>query len=110
MEIIAETEPIPIKMDEHGVARVGGTRVTLQTLIGFYLQGESAEELARGFPSVKIEDIYATLSYFHRHRAEVERYLEEQERWAAGTRREMEKLFPPGGLRERLLARRNEET
>src|SRR5438477_279800 len=79
MSLMVEAEPVPLKFDHRGVARVGGTRVTLQSLIAYYLQGYSAEDLARAFPSVKLEDIYATLSYFLRHRQEVERYMDDQQ-------------------------------
>jgi hypothetical protein len=46
--------PVPLKFDADGNVRVSGTRVTLDTIIGFYEQGFGAEELAedfRRFPS-----------------------------------------------------------
>jgi len=31
--------PVPLKEDPHGVVRIGGTRVTLDTVIGFFIRG-----------------------------------------------------------------------
>src|SRR5262249_26833509 len=89
-----------------GNVRVSGTRVTLDTIIGFYQQGFGAEELADDFPTVPLADIHATLSYYFRHKAEVDAYLEEQDRKAAEMRHKWEARFgTQDGLKERLLAR-----
>jgi uncharacterized protein (DUF433 family) len=38
-------------MDTDGVMRVGGTRVTLDTLVTIFEQGATAEEIVQRFPS-----------------------------------------------------------
>ena len=99
-------EPVPLKFDSDGTVRVGGTRVTLETLIGIYKQGVSAEELAEDFPTVALADIHATLSYYLRHKDVVEAYLGEKKRRAAEFRQKYEAEFgTQEGLRERLLER-----
>jgi len=51
-------------------------------------------------------DPHALIGYYLRHRAEMDAYLEQREREADEFRKQMEALFDPRGLRERLLARR----
>jgi hypothetical protein len=63
------TEPIPLAKDGDDVLRVGGTRVPLED-----------------FPVLKLDDIYAVLTYYLRHREEVQAHLSQRER-LAGVRR-----------------------
>ena len=55
---LPETVVLPLKLDEHGAIRVSGTRVTLDTLISFYLQGETPKDLHEGFPAVPLIPCY----------------------------------------------------
>jgi len=110
MSLTLEDQPLPMQETAEGVIRIGGTRVTLDTVLGAYCRGASAEEIARAFDTLRLEDIYAVLSYYLRHTAEVEEYLRQREAAAEAVRRENEKRFPPDGLRERLLARRHDRS
>lgn len=92
--------------DADGVIRVGGTRVTLDTVIDAYREGATAEEIARRYPSLDLGDVYAAIGYYLHHRTDVETYLAEREARSARVRRENESRFDPTGVRERLLARR----
>lgn len=97
---------IPLQTDSYGVVRVSGTRVTLDTIIGFYKQGETAEQLAESFDTVPLADIHAVISYYLNHQAEVEAYLTEGERRRDELKREIQSRLPTNGLREKLLARK----
>lgn len=99
-------QPPPIQMDEDGVFRVGGTRIRLDTVIAAFQDGSSPEEILLKYPSLKLTDIYAVITYYLWHREKVEAYLTERQRRAEEVRRENEMRFPPQGVRERLLARR----
>ena len=100
------TEPIPLEADNDGVVRVGGTRVTLDTVIATFLNGATAEEIAQQYPSLQLADIYAVISYYLRHTKEVEVYLRERQERGAEVKTENELRFNPVGVRERLLARK----
>ncbi|MGI8549469.1 MAG: DUF433 domain-containing protein [Dehalococcoidia bacterium] len=106
MTLSIPADSIPVHVDGDGAARVGGTRVTLDTIVSFFNQGLSAEGIQAKFPSVSLADIYATIGYYLRHRSDVEAYLCEREQLGAEVRRENEARFDPRGVRERLLARR----
>ena len=86
--------------------RVGGTRVTLDTVVGAYLDGATAEDIVDRFPTLDLADVYAALSYYLRYRADVDAYLREQERDAAVIRARIEAYSPQGDIRARLLARK----
>ena len=103
----AETiERVPIHTDADGVVRVAGTRVTLDTIVAAFDAGATAEEISQQYSSVPLADVYSVITYYLRHKAEVSAYIEGREEQAAKLREEVERRFPPSGVRERLLARR----
>ena len=96
---------MPIKLDEHGVARVGGTRVTLDTIVGAFLQGFTAEAIADQYDAVSLADVYAVIAFYLRHREAVFVQAEDGKRDRNDSRGEIEKRFDPVSFRARLLAR-----
>jgi uncharacterized protein (DUF433 family) len=98
--------PPPIRTDADGVARVGGTRVRLETVVNAFNGGSGAEEIVLQYPSLDLTDVYAVIAYYLWHRADIDAYVRLREAAAAEVRRETEARFPPDGVRERLLARR----
>lgn len=105
MALLARTEPVPLREDADGVIRVGGTRVTLDTLVAAYRQGSTAEQIAEDYSSLHIADVYAAIAYYLRHREEVEEYLVRRRRLAEAVRGELRERFPSEGIRERLESR-----
>jgi uncharacterized protein (DUF433 family) len=101
----AALEPIPLSTDADGVIRVAGTRVTLGTFVDTFMTGASPEEIAQDFPVLQLDDIYAVVTYYLRHRSEVDAYLGERRAQAATIRYEIKSRSPQTGLRDRLLAR-----
>jgi uncharacterized protein (DUF433 family) len=99
-------EPPPLYATEDGVMRIKGTRVSLDTVIGAFQNGCTPEQIVYKYPSLNLPDVYAVITYYLRHRREVEAYLEQQRQEAEGIRREIEERFSPHGVRDRLLARR----
>ena len=97
----------PLRLDDHQVARVGKTRVTLDSVIADFKAGSSAEAIAEHYPAVSLAEVYAVLAYYLRNQDEVEGYLREQAAAEAAARDEVEARFPAAGLRQRLLARRD---
>jgi len=103
----AETiERVPIHTDADGVVRVAGTRVTLDTLVAAFDTGATAEEIAQQYSSISLADVYSVITYYLRHKTEVSAYLHRRQEQAATVRAEVERRFPPSGIRERLIARR----
>jgi uncharacterized protein (DUF433 family) len=100
------TVEIPLATDPHGVVRVGGTRVTIDSVVTAFRAGATAEEIAQQFPALGLADIYQVVAYYLSHTGEVDAYLAGREKGAANLRLEIERDFDPRGLRARLLARR----
>lgn len=99
-------ETIPIAADSDGTVRVSGTRVTLDTLVEAYLQGEAAEAIAESYPAVPLADVYQVIGYYLRHKEEIDDYLRKRQAEAERIRMAVEARFPQEGIRARLLARR----
>ena len=100
----AVVEAMPLAQDKHGVYRVGGTRVTLDLVVHAFNRGDTAEDIVREFPVLKLPDVYQVIGYYLKHSAELSEYFERRER----EEREMLAAHPewsPKGLREHLLAR-----
>jgi uncharacterized protein (DUF433 family) len=106
MGLAIEAQPVPLYLDEDGVARVNGTRVTLDLIIEAFQHSVSAEEIALRYTTLNLADVYAVITYYLQNKQEVEAYLARRQKEKDAIRRENEKKFPPGGIRERLLARR----
>jgi uncharacterized protein (DUF433 family) len=106
MTLVIATDPVPLATDESGAIRVGGTRVTLDSIVEKFKQGATVEDLARKFPSVKLSHLYAVIAYYLEHQTEVDAYLRQQDLEAEQIQREAEARFNVVGLRERVLTYR----
>jgi uncharacterized protein (DUF433 family) len=101
-----KVEPVPLRTDADGVVRVGATRVTLDTVIGAFKDGATAEEIASQYPTLQLADIYSVIAYYLRSTEDVEAYLQNRRDQAKLVREENEARFDPKGVRDRLMARR----
>jgi uncharacterized protein (DUF433 family) len=98
---------VPLALDQAGVLRVAGTRVSLDSVIYAFDEGATPEEIAQAFPTLDLAAIYSILGYYLQNRAEVEQYLEQRKVQREELKKEIEARFNPHGLRERLLARKS---
>lgn len=106
MNLPAASDPVPLVLAEDGrVIRVAGTRVTLDTIVGAFKKGATPEEIAQDYSAISLLDVYAVITYYLRHRSEVEEYLEGRTREHAKLRRDIEGRPEYQELRERLLGR-----
>jgi uncharacterized protein (DUF433 family) len=108
MTLAIALEPAPLETDAYGVVRVAKTRITLDTVVTAFLEGCTPEEIGEQYPSLQLSDIYLVIGYYLRHRDEVQAYLAERQHQANVIRQEIEQRFNPVGIRERLLARREQ--
>jgi uncharacterized protein (DUF433 family) len=109
MSITITAELPPMIADKDGVFRVGGTRVTLDTLIEAFSEGATPEEIAQQYSSLRLADIYAVIGYYLRRRGELDEYLQRRREQAEEVRSQNEAQFDPNGIRSRLLARRAQQ-
>lgn len=103
MTLVVTAEPVPLKTDIDGVMRVGKTRVTLDTVIKTFQNGATVEEIVYRYPSLKLADVYTTISFYLNHQQEVETYLQQRQNQAQTIRKMNEARFDPQRLLNRLL-------
>jgi uncharacterized protein (DUF433 family) len=106
---------IPLQEDTAGAIHVSGTRVTLDSLIARYQQGDSPEMIHEGFPGVPLTDVYAVIAYYLAHRDEVDAYLEQRDEEGEANRQQVEAQYTPeqkartDHFRELLAKKRREQ-
>lgn len=105
MTLTITTDPAPIAVDADGVARVGGTRVTLDIVITAYKLDATPEEIAESYDSLVPADVYGAIAYYLRHTTEVDEYLRGRQLEAKELRRINESRIDRQAIRERLVAR-----
>lgn len=109
MTLSLESEPLPLRRDEHGAIRVGKTRVLLEMVIGAYQQGYNPEEIVEQFTTLQLADVYAVIAYYLNHKDEVNAYLQQVEEEAVQIRQKLEARFDNTALYERLRAIRDKQ-
>jgi uncharacterized protein (DUF433 family) len=63
-----------------GKARIAGHRIRVQDVVVWHeYQGLSPDEIVAQFPQIALADVYAALAYYHDHREEIHREMEEAE-------------------------------
>lgn len=105
MNLTIAADPVPVAVDADGVARVGGTRVRLDTVVTAYKLGETPEEIVRSYDVLCLADVYGAIAYYLRHTAEVDEYLRKRQAEAEDLRRLNEARIDRQAIRERLMAR-----
>ncbi len=64
---------------EAGGWRVTGTRVSLDSVVIAYLDGESPETICESYPTLSLEQAYGAIAFYLRHKEEMDAYLKDQE-------------------------------
>src|SRR5210317_2260532 len=107
MALAFDAEPAPLHRDEHGDIRVGGSRVLLDLVVHAFEDGATPEAIIQMYPTLTLADTYGAITYYLRHRGDVESYLRQRERRAAQIRQTIEAgQDGMSEIRERLLRRR----
>src|SRR5467141_3880811 len=64
---------------QDGAYRIGGTRVSLDSVVHAYRRGASPESIQRSFPSLTLEEVHGALAYYLSNQTEIDSYLTEGE-------------------------------
>jgi uncharacterized protein (DUF433 family) len=109
MTLSLEPIVLPLTTDTQGVVRVKNTRVPIDFIIYDYLAGDSAEDIAKNYPTLSLSDVHAVLSYYLAHKSEVNAYIAEQEVSAETKYKYIKNRSSQEGLRQQLLERLDTE-
>ena len=106
MVLQIQTETMPIRMNVDGVALVGDTRVTLETVLAVFNRGATPEEIVMQYPALSLSNVYLVIGYYLQHRDDVDDYIRTQQAQSEQVRREIAARSDFSDIRERMLARR----
>lgn len=96
-----------VRKDEHGVLRVGDTRVAFDSVVAAFDQGHSPEMIRQQYPSLTLEAVYGAITWYLAHQDEAKEYLARQNRLWEDARAKSEQQ--PAPVVERLRKRRETE-
>ena len=68
-----------VKAGQVEAYKIGATRVSLDSVIYSWLQGDSPETIADNFPALTLEQVYGTIAFYLAHQDEIDEYLQQGE-------------------------------
>lgn len=85
--------------------RIKGTRVGIETVLEDYLDAVSPEEIAVRYPTLTLEQVYATITYYFHNKKEIGDYLDQLRRYADSAWKEQVRNLSPAVKRLREMKR-----
>jgi uncharacterized protein (DUF433 family) len=61
--------------------RLKGHRIGIEDVLDYYLEGYTPEEVVANLPTLSLEEIHATITYYLHNRAEIDAYLTRLDNW-----------------------------
>ena len=84
--------------------RLKGTRIGIETILFDHLfRARTPEEIANTYPSLTLEQVYATILYSLHHKETVDAYMTDWLEWAERMREEQRRNPPPVAKKLRRL-------
>ena len=59
--------------------RITGTRISLDSIVYSFLNGQTAESIAQSFPVLTLEQVHGAITYYLANQSEIDSYLKESE-------------------------------
>lgn len=82
--------------------RIKGHRIGIDDVLDYYLEGYTPEEIIAELPTLNLEKIHATITYYLHNRAQIDAYLLRLAKWRE--QRYQEWAANPSPLVQRLRA------
>lgn len=80
MIILDAVQQVPLTVLANGAIRITGSRVSLDSVLYHFNLGATPEQIAHKFPSLRLSDVYATITYYLTHRQTIDEYLRQQKK------------------------------
>lgn len=74
--------PAPYISRVDGVFRVAGSRVSLDSLVYLFREGDSPESMVESYPTLSLEKVYGALAFYLANQTMIDQYLREGEQAA----------------------------
>jgi uncharacterized protein (DUF433 family) len=55
--------------------RIAGSRISLDSIVYAYWNGQTAESIAQSFPGLSLEQVHGALAFYLAHQSEIDAYL-----------------------------------
>ena|SRR6185437_13200634 len=78
----------PYIEEQDGALKIAGTRVSLDSVVIGFQEGESPEEIVQSFPTLTLAQVYGAVAYYLEHEKLIKNYIAE-------VQREFERSVPP---------------
>lgn len=59
--------------------KITGTRVSLDSVVYCFWNGESPESIAQSFPTLTLEQVFGAIAYYLDHQDEIDQYIKQGE-------------------------------
>lgn len=89
-----------------GEIYIEGHRITLQDVVGRYTEGDSPEQIAAFFPTVKLSKIHRVIAFYIENRTAIDAYVARDRQVTTQQRADGNRGIPLAELRARLAGRR----
>lgn len=63
----------------NGAYRITGTRISLDSVVYAFLNGQTPESIMQSFPLLTLEQVYGAITFYLSHRDEIDTYLKQGE-------------------------------
>jgi uncharacterized protein (DUF433 family) len=90
--------------------RLAGHRINIETILVEYLDGMVPEEIAAQHPTLSLEQVYATITYYWRNQSKLALYLQEARELEDKLQREQVLNPSPSIVRMRQLRRQQKQS
>ena len=64
---------------ENGAYRIAGTRVSLDSIVCSFWNGETPETIVQNFSTLQLEQIYGAVAFYLANRDEIDKYMQQGE-------------------------------
>ena len=91
--------------DQPPAIRLKGHRIGIEHVLELYKEGQRAEEIAATFPSLRLEEVYASILYYLLNRPSVDAYLRDYDALGQRMMAQADAQPAPAGARLRELWR-----
>jgi uncharacterized protein (DUF433 family) len=90
--------------------RLKGSRIGVESILYEYIfRAQTPEEIVQRFPTLSLEQVYATLLYYHHKKEEMDKYMTEYIEWGRRMREEQERNPSPAVVRLNELRKQRQE-
>jgi uncharacterized protein (DUF433 family) len=90
-----------------GAYRITGTRISLDSVVYAFLNGQTPESIVESFPLLTLEQVYGAIAYYLAHQSEIDQYLWQEEAEFEVLRQRLREQNLP--LHQKLLAIRRQQ-